>query len=92
MRGRGTILKGDFSKYCTDFVPEQGERVLKTLILLDSFVFYGVLDEGTHKHCSKKQSNKSLCHAVEINYCADTYSDKSKDQPYRNKYNSSNEF
>lgn len=46
MRGRGTILKGDFSKYCTDFVPEQGERVLKTLILLDSFVFYGVLDEG----------------------------------------------
>ena len=45
MRGRGTILKGDFSKYCTDFVPEQRERVLKTLILLDSFVIYGVLDE-----------------------------------------------
>ena len=49
MRGRGTILKGDFLKYCTDFVPEQGERVLKTLILLDSFVFYGVLDEGASR-------------------------------------------
>ena len=44
-------------------------------------VLRAVPDNGAHKHCSKKQTHKAFCNAVEINYCADTYTDKGQDQP-----------
>lgn len=39
-------FKGALHDFCTRFVPEHIPDVLETLILLDFFSVYGVLDEG----------------------------------------------